>query len=142
MTEMPHAHRRSDGLERSMFGVYDFSYAPYALGDALTWTMNLNVLAAEAGVAAVDQYLVIEPTSPASSYQPFINMHNYVGIIDNLFPAFLCSPMLRSLKVVRHFPTFNLFLLREVLRRRPMWPSFVSHLSRRLDFISHRGRGA
>lgn len=121
-----------------MIGVYDFSYAPYALGDALTWTMNLNVQAVDAGLGAVDQYLVIEPTSPASRLQPFINMHNYVAIIDNLFPAFLCSPLLRSLKVVRHLSTFNLFLLREVLRRRPMWPSLVSHLSRRLDFISHR----
>ena len=119
-------------------GVYDFSYAPYALGDALTWTMNLNVLAADAGCDAIDQYLVIDPVRPGSRYQPFVNPHNYISIIDNLFPAFLCSPLLRSLKLIRHLPSFGLFLLREVARRRPMWPSFFSHLNRKLDFISHR----
>jgi hypothetical protein len=121
-----------------MIGIYDFSYSPYALGDALTWTMNLHVGAAEAGVDAIDQYLVIDPAKPANRYQPFVNMHNYVSIIDDLFPAFLCSPMLRSLKLIRHAPTFNLFLLREAVRRRPMWPSLWSHLNHRLDFVSHR----
>lgn len=137
----------SDRLDRTgargdpgnpMIGIYDFSYGPYALGDALTWTMNLNVLAASAGCDAIDQYLVINPIKPASRYQPFVNEHNYVEIIDNLSPAFLCSPLLRSLKVIRHLPGFNLFLLREVVRRRPMWPSFFNHLRGKLDFTSHR----
>jgi hypothetical protein len=121
-----------------MIGIYDFSYGPYALGDALTWTMNVNVRAAEAGADAVDEYLVMNPRRPASRYQPFINSHNYVTVIDNLFPAFLCSPKLRSLKLIRDAPTFNLFLMREALRRRPMWPGFLSHLNGNLDFISHR----
>lgn len=123
---------------KPMIGIYDFSYGPYALGDALTWTMNLNVGAAAAGCDAIDQYLVIDPSRPGNRYQPFVTPHNYVSIIDSLFPAFLCSPMLRSLKLIRHQPTFNLFLLREVVRRRPMWPPFRSHLNKKLDFISHR----
>lgn len=123
---------------KPMIGIYDFSYSPYALGDALTWTMNLNVIAATKGCDAIDQYLVINPSRPGSRYQPFVNQHNYVSIIDDLFPAFLCNPKLRSLKLIRHPPSFSLFLLREVVRRRPMWPSFFSHLNRKLDFISHR----
>ena len=123
---------------KPMIGIYDFSYNPYALGDTLTWTMNLNIGAVEAGCDAVDQYLVIDPSKPGSRHQPFVNQHNYVSIIDNLFPAFLCSPMLRSLKLFRHLPGFNLFLLREAVRRRPMWPSFCSHLNRKLDFVSHQ----
>jgi hypothetical protein len=121
-----------------MIGIYDFSYVPYALGDALTWTMNLNVAAAMAGCDAIDQYLVVDPQKPGSRYQPFVNPHNYVSMLDGLFPAFLCSPILRSLKVLRHAPSFSLFLLREAVRRRPMWPSLLGHLNRRLDFISHR----
>jgi hypothetical protein len=130
--------RTSSNATKPMIGIYDFSYGPYALGDALTWTMNLNVNAATAGCDVIDQYLVIDLSRPGSRYQPFVNPHNYVSIIDNLFPAFLCSPMLRSLKLIRHHPTFNLFLLREVVRRRPMWPPFYSHLNKKLDFISHR----
>ena len=121
-----------------MIGIYDFSYGPYALGDALTWTMNLNVGAAAAGCDAIDQYLVIDPSRPGNGYQPFVNQHNYVSIIDNLFPAFTCAPLLRSLKLIRHPPGFNLFLAREVMRRRPIWPPFHSHLNKKLDFISHR----
>lgn len=123
---------------RPMIGIYDFSYAPYALGDALTWTMNLNVIAAAKGCDAIDQYLVIKPMRPGSRYQRFVNQHNYVSIIDNLFPAFLCSPLLRSVKLIRESSTFNLFFLREVARGRPMWPSIFGHLRRTLDFISHR----
>ena len=99
--------RTSSNATKPMIGIYDFSYGPYALGDALTWTMNLNVSAAAAGCDAIDQYLVINPWIPGSRYQPFVTQHNYVSIIDNLFPAFLCSPMLRSLKLFRHPPGFN-----------------------------------
>jgi hypothetical protein len=130
--------RAGGETSKPMIGIYDFSYGPYALGDALTWTMNLNVLAAAAGCDAIDEYLVIDPMRPGSRDQPFVNQHNYVTVIDNLFPAFLCSPMLRSLKLFRHPYSFHLFLLREVVRRRPMWPSFFSHLNKKLDFISHR----
>lgn len=130
--------RMDDRAAKPMIGVYDFSYGPYALGDALTWLMNLNILAAEAGCDAIDQYLVIDPVRPGGRLQPFVNQHNYVTIIDSLFPAFLCSPKLRSLKLIRYAPSFGLFLLREVIRRRPMWPSFLSQLNRKLDFISHR----
>lgn len=130
--------RTSIDAGKPMIGIYDFSYGPYSLGDALTWTMNLNVGAAAAGCDAIDQYLVIDPLRPGNRIQPFFTQYNYVSTIDDLFPAFLCSPMLRSLKLFHNLPGFNLFLLREVMRRRPMWPSFYSHLNGKLDFISHR----
>src|SRR5437763_471474 len=38
--------RTGSDAGKPMIGIYDFSYGPYALGDALTWTMNLNVGAA------------------------------------------------------------------------------------------------
>lgn len=85
-----------------LLGVYDFSYAPYALGDALTWTMNLNIAAAEAGCDAIDQVLVIDPRKPGNRYQAFVNRPSYTGVIDALLPAFLCSPKLRSLRLL-HF---------------------------------------
>ncbi|MEK6208838.1 MAG: hypothetical protein AABM64_00490 [Pseudomonadota bacterium] len=138
MSEMQERVGTNGDAGKPMIGTYDFSYGPYALGDALTWTMNLNVLASVAGCGAIDQYLVMHPMRPGSRHQPFVAPHNYVSIIDSLFPAFLCSPLLRSLKIIRHPPSFNLFHLREVVRRRQMWPSYFSHLRRKLDFISHR----
>ena len=138
MSDTQGRSRASSDAGKPMIGIYDFSYGPYALGDALTWTMILGVLAAEHGCDAIDEYLVIRPLKPSSRLQPFINQHSYVSVIDGLLPAFLCAPRMRSLKLFRHPPSFNLFLLREVVRRRPMWPSFYSHLNKKLDFISHR----
>ena len=108
-----------NGAGKVMVGIYDFSYGPYALGDALTWQMNLGILAAEHGCDAIDEYLVIRPMKPSSRFQPFITHHNYVSVIDGLLPALLCSPKMRSLKLIRNAPDFNLFLLREAIRRRP-----------------------
>ena len=37
-------------LNKDVFtGIYDFSYAPYALGDAITWQVNLCVKSIDAG---------------------------------------------------------------------------------------------
>jgi hypothetical protein len=136
--------RAGTGARKSMIGIYDFSYTPYALGDSMTWTMNVNIGAVEAGLDVIDQYLVFHPRDPSNLYQRgLINPYNYLGVIADLFPAFLCSPMLRSLKLIFEPEGFNpegfdLFLLREAIRRRPMWPSLFSHLNRKLHFTSHR----
>ena len=121
---------------RTALGVYDFSYGPYALGDALTWSMNLACLAADRGCDGVDQVLFIDPKRPSSRYQPFITGLTAPAAIDALLPAFLCTPGLRSLKVIRDAPSFHRFLWRDGFRR-PMWPSFWQHLNRRLDQVSH-----
>lgn len=119
-------------------GVYDTAYAPYALGDALTFGMNLNVLAAEHDCDGVDLYVAIDPHRPGARFQPFVTTHTYASILDDLFPVFFCSDRLRSLKIVRSRPLLHLFLLRDWMRRRPMWPSLANQLNQRIDFISHK----
>lgn len=47
--------------EKVFIGIYDFSYAPYALGDAITWQMNLSVKAIENNCAKIVQYIVADP---------------------------------------------------------------------------------
>lgn len=130
--------RTSNDAGKPMIGILDFSYAPYALGDTLTWQMNLAVGAHEAGATVIDQYIMIDPRRPSGRWQPHINTHNYISVIDGLFPAFLCCPMLRSIKVFRDRANFNCFLLTQVVHRRPTWPSLLAHLNRRIDYISHR----
>ena len=34
-------------IKGKTFGFYDFSYSPYALGDTITWLMNVRVKASE-----------------------------------------------------------------------------------------------
>ena len=48
--------------EKAFIGIYDFSYAPYALGDAITWQVNLSVKAIESGCEKIVQYIVADPS--------------------------------------------------------------------------------
>ena len=64
-------------------GIYDFSYAPYALGDALTWQMNIAVLAHESKCSLVDFLLLIDPRRPYCRYQAFLNPNNQIAAIES-----------------------------------------------------------
>lgn len=123
------------GVSRDRFaGIIDFSYQHYALGDILTTQVNLACLATEHGCTGIDLYAVISPWAPAAPTQGFITPENYVTYLDNLFPALLCSPMLRSVRLIRDPLTTGLALLPLILGRAPMWPSPSDHLRRRMVY--------
>ena len=119
-------------------GIYDFSYAPYALGDAITWQMNLRVKAIDSGTESIVQYIVADPSRPSFPGQSYITKHNYIDYITNLFPAFLCCPNTSSIHLIKNKNAFDLFLLTRVFRNQPTWPSVMDHLIGKLDLpISH-----
>ncbi len=123
------------GVSRERFaGVIDFSYQHYALGDALTSQVNVTCLALERGCTGIDLYLIIDPEAPADPVQRHINTENYWTYLDNLFPAFLCSPMVRSIRLVRDQPNIGLTLLSLAASRVPMWPPVTDQLRRRMTF--------
>ena len=115
-------------------GVIDFSYQHYALGDALTAEMNLACLAIERGCRAIDLYLIIDPLSPSAPVQGFITAHNYLGYLDNVLPAFLATPMLGSLHVLRDPESAAMALVSLAASRVPMWPPLWSQLRQRLTY--------
>ena len=119
-------------------GIYDFSYAPYALGDALTWQMNIAVLAHESKCSLVDFLLLIDPRRPYCRYQAFLNPNNQIAAIESLLPAFTCLPSLDSLKVIRDTALGQRFLIKTFLDSRKTWPSFWGHIMRKLDITSYR----
>lgn len=121
-----------------LVGVLDFAYAPYALGDAMTWQENVLVRAIDRGRKRVHQHLVTDPMRPSCWLQRHINSSNYVDFIRNLFPAFLCNPLAVSVNVFRDRFPFNLMLLTKWLKGQPMWPDPLDHLNHRLDYISHK----
>jgi hypothetical protein len=124
--------------EKCLVGIYDFSYAPFALGDAVTWQMNLLVSAMENSLNKVVQFIIADPSRPFFRLQNYINKNNYIDYLNNLFPAFLCCPITSSIHQVKHKNDFDLFLLRNVLFKQLTWPSIKNHLTNRLDFFSHR----
>lgn len=124
--------------EKTFIGIYDFSYAPYALGDVITWQMNLCVKAGESGNRNIVQYIIADPLRPSSYLQRYIMEDNYIEYLNNLFPAFLCCPNTVSINFVKDKDIFDLFLLKKIFKDQPSWPSIMGHLSGKLDFISHK----
>jgi hypothetical protein len=123
--------------EKCFMGIYDFSYAPYALGDAFTWQVNLCVKALEKGTHKVLQCLMVDSARPSFPLQTYITTVNYRDYINNLFPAFLCSPLLSSIKIFTNRKAFNLFLVDKTLKRQAMWPGIFGHAMEKLDYYSH-----
>ena len=127
-----------DTKQKTFVGIYDFSYAPYALGDAITWQMNLCVGAIESGVESIVQYIVADPSRPSFHLQRYITANNYVDYLNNLLPVFLCSPSTSSIHLVRNKDAFDLFLVTRVWRSQPTWPGVMDHLLGKWIFSSHR----
>ena len=119
-------------------GLVDFSYQHYALGDLLTSQVNMACLAAERGCHGLDLYVIVDPAAPAARAQSFITPENYTTHLDNVFPALLVSPMLRSIHLIRDPLTAGLTLVTLLASRVPMWPRPFDHLRRRMTYpIGH-----
>lgn len=112
----------------SFLCVIDFLYQHYALGDILTTEIDVAIMASEQGREHIDLVVALDPGRPAASLQGFITPLNYLMYLDNLYPAFLCMPKLRSLKLIRDRLTFSYTMLAKAVSKQPMWPSLQSHL--------------
>ena len=126
-----------DLSRKSVLGILDFRYAPYALGDTFTWLTNLQVVAHSSGRKLIDIVLVTLPEKPASSMQRQINSYNYLQVLQNLLPAFLTCPSLQSVRVFENKKKLSERLLGAVLARTPSWPSLTAHFRGTIDYYSH-----
>ncbi len=109
-------------------GILDFVYQHYALGDTLIAEIMMAIEAIEAGRTNIDLILAIDPGRPCAPAQGFINPGNYIYYFEHLLPAFLCTPMLRSLRLIRDRVTLNLNLQSFELSGQPTWPSIARHI--------------
>ena len=120
-----------------VLGIMDFSYAPYALGDACTWLTKLQIAASRNSLSDIEIMLITLPNTPSSPLQPHITTHNYAYVIDGLLPAFLCCRNIRSIRIFEHNRKALHRLLGAMSARMPTWPKLISHMRGQLDFISH-----
>jgi len=121
----------------SVLGIMDFRYAPYALGDACTWLTKLQIMASRHSLSNIEIVLITLPYKPSSGLQRHITPYNYAQVMDGLMPAFLCCKNLRSVQIFEHNGKASHRLLGAMLARMPSWPSLLSHMRGRLDFMSH-----
>ena len=126
-----------DLSRKSVLGIMDFRYAPYALGDTFTWLTNLQIVAHSHGVMPIEIVLVTIPEKPASPMQRHINSYNYAQTVENLLPAFLTCPSLLGVRIFENKKKLSQRLLGAVLARASSWPSLTSHFRGKLDYYSH-----
>jgi hypothetical protein len=119
-------------------GIMDFGYTPYALGDTMTWLTNLQIVAHVNNVSSVEIAILTRPERPSSRLQRAINAYSYIHALESLYPAFLCCPMLRSIRIYERYKPFAQRILAAVLARSATWPHLISHFREELDYSSHR----
>ncbi len=123
-------------IPEEAIGIYDFSYAPYALGDVLTWQVNLMCEAYERKATHVSSILIADQYVPSNAFQKHITSVNYKFYLNNLLDAFLCTNPLDSIKIFNCRYAFNDFLALKTTKA--AWPTFDGHLKKCLDYSSHK----
>jgi len=130
--------RMIDRRRDSLLGFLDYRYMPFALGDTLTWLMNLQVEAKGRELDRISLLLHADPEAPTWRLQPNITAQNYRDCLANLLPAFFCSPMTEAIDVVEHKRLYWAMLAAAALGRRPAWPGLGSQLCETIDYASHK----
>src|SRR5664280_1654085 len=122
----------------SVLGIMDFRYAPYALGDTFTWLTNLQIVAHNHNREHIDIVLITLPEMPSSRLQRKITAYNYIQSFEGLFPAFLCCPKVRSMRIYEKFRSSAQRILAARIAQCGTWPDFGSHFRKELDYSTHR----
>lgn len=119
----------------TFYGIYDFFYAPFALGDAITWQINVQIGAIEKNANKISHCLVLDPEKPFFSLQYYVTRNNCHEFLDNIYPAFLCNNNLGEIQIIHHHEEIiRLYALNPNL----VWPDVVHHVKSQLDYYSHR----
>lgn len=128
--------RAKMALPEGIFAAFiDLGYFHYALGDFLTIGTEISCLAIDNDCSGIDYFIEVDPGRPAAPAQGFINTANYTFHLENLAPAILCTPMLRSIRFLRDQGRTAGFFRQSAKRmRRPIWPSYRSQLVKRMPY--------
>lgn len=115
--------------------IIDFGYQHYALGDLLTKEVSFACEAEEAGLEHIDLVVAIDPARPSAPAQGFVTPENYHNHFINLAPALLCTPRMRSFRLLRDGGMTNAFI-REAAKvsGAAMWPSYEDQITRNITY--------
>lgn len=120
---------------RVLTAFIDFDYQHYALGDMLTKEVHCACRAIDAGCEAIDLMLIVDPSRPSAPAQGFVTPENYVTHLCGLAPAFLCTPMLRALHILRdHGLSASYYRVAAAKTGHPHWPSYRAQTRREITY--------
>lgn len=127
--------QRSTIADDAFIAIIDFGYQHYALGDLLTKEVSFACEAEEAGLEHIDLVVVIDPARPSAPAQGFVTPENYQNHFINLAPALLCTPRMRSFRLLRDGGMTAAFV-REAAKASgvAMWPSYEDQIARNITY--------
>lgn len=124
-----------DPFKNTLMANWHFQFMPYSLGDTITWQVNSQIAAIKAGYKNIAHVLCLNPHAPGSiRLQPFVTRENYGEHISNIFPAFLCNPMMSSISIMRDTSDINNLHLSKYFSDNALWPEIGD---KKYDFSTH-----
>lgn len=123
-------------MNKKTFGFYNYSYLPYALGDTITWLMNVKIQSEINKSKFISLNIFIDKNSPSSNLQKFITKYNYHKYIDELIRVFsIIDP--NELNIINQKNLWDL-QIKEVLKNgNNSWPRLFPLILNKLNFSSH-----
>ena len=77
---------------KTLHAILDFRTAPYALGDTVTWLINVQIATKNKSVNAINVIVISPHDEPSNNHQVGITSNNYVQFLQNLMPTMaFCS---------------------------------------------------
>jgi hypothetical protein len=124
---------------RKTWGVLDFSAMPYALGDCLTWQVNLMCTALENKSDSIRIIVLLDPKNPSNYLlQPHIREGNYKIFFQKLRDALFCIPMKHTVHYESdRYMTFKAALHSHQRPKLKMWPPLIHLAADKVDYMSH-----
>lgn len=131
-------------MDKICVGVYDFISAPYALGDVVTWIINVLITAYDSESRGIELILLTGPKHVCSTQRSVVNELNYYDHFSNLYPVFLSCPNIRAITVYNANSkkiglTYVKSRLSELRKNNDLitWPSLGTIILQKWVYTSH-----
>lgn len=124
---------------RKTWGVLDFSAMPYALGDCLTWQVNLMCTALENKSDSIRIIVLLDPKKPSNyKLQSHINEGNYKIFFERLKDSLFCIPMKHTVQYESdRYLVFKAAFLSHQRPQLDLWPPLIHLAADQVDYMSH-----
>lgn len=126
-------------LSKRLYGIYDLRYAPYALGDVLTFVANLQSLAVLKKCSKVSLLIALTRDNPSNKIQKHkVTIQTYPHAILNLYPAFLCGSEIDEISFLENRRHLNKKFFQSLFSKNIfVWPNIFNHSRQHLKYWSH-----
>jgi hypothetical protein len=119
--------------------IWDFGARPYALGDILSWFIEVNIRFITSKRQLLDIIILADPSRPGSNNQPYVVKQNYERYLHSLLPAFSFCPNLNNLFIVKDRHQVESFLSHATANQFAIEPNLSAYFDELDNQSSYRG---